>query len=156
MSPHAGVTYAGFWRRFAALIIDKLLIGCIAVIMIIFFAMIGITAFTASELDPTDAGLIFALIGAYFMLILLFIVSEWLYFAIMESTKGATVGKMALGIKVTDMEGQPISFGRATGRYFGKILSALTLYIGFIIAGFTQQKQALHDILAKTLVVNKY
>jgi uncharacterized RDD family membrane protein YckC len=74
----------------------------------------------------------------------------------MESMKGATIGKMALGIKVTDLNGERITFGRATGRYFGKILSGLTLCIGYIIAGFSQQKQALHDILAKTLVVNKY
>jgi uncharacterized RDD family membrane protein YckC len=74
----------------------------------------------------------------------------------MESKKGATLGKMALGIKVTDMSGNPVSFARASGRYFGKILSGLTLGIGYIIAGFSQQKQALHDILAKTLVVNKY
>ena len=62
---------------------------------------------------------------------------------------------MALGLKVTDMEGNRISFGRATGRYFGKIISGMILYIGYIIAGFTEKKQALHDIMANCLVTRK-
>jgi uncharacterized RDD family membrane protein YckC len=60
---------------------------------------------------------------------------------------------MALGIRVTDLDGGRISFGRATGRYFGKILSGLILGIGFLMAAFTERKQALHDLLAGTLVV---
>ena len=70
-----------------------------------------------------------------------------------SSAKQATVGKMALGIIVTDLDGRRIGFGRATGRYFAKILSALTLGIGFLMAGFTERKQALHDMVASCLVV---
>jgi uncharacterized RDD family membrane protein YckC len=78
----------------------------------------------------------------------------WLYYALMESSaKQATVGKMALGIIVTDLEGRGIGFGRATGRYFAKILSALILGIGFLMAAFTERKQGLHDMVASTLVV---
>jgi uncharacterized RDD family membrane protein YckC len=62
---------------------------------------------------------------------------------------------MALGIKVTDMKGGRLSFARATGRYFSKMISGLTIGIGYIMAGFTQQKQALHDIIAGCLVVDK-
>jgi uncharacterized RDD family membrane protein YckC len=81
-------------------------------------------------------------------------VAGWLYFALMESSaKGATLGKMALGLRVTDLSGNRISFGRATGRYFGKIVSGMIFSIGYIMAGFTQQKQALHDIMAGCLVV---
>jgi uncharacterized RDD family membrane protein YckC len=81
-------------------------------------------------------------------------VISWLYYALMESSaKQATLGKMAIGIVVTDLDGHRISFGRATGRYFGKILSGLILGIGFLMAAFTEKKQALHDILASTLVV---
>jgi uncharacterized RDD family membrane protein YckC len=58
-----------------------------------------------------------------------------------------------LGLKVVDIDGNRISFGRATGRYFGKWLSAITLCVGFIMAGFTVKKQALHDLVAGTLVV---
>jgi uncharacterized RDD family membrane protein YckC len=81
-------------------------------------------------------------------------VAQWLYFALLESSsKQATVGKMALGIRVTDLDGRRITFGRATGRHFGKILSGLILGIGFLMAAFTERKQALHDMLAGTLVV---
>jgi uncharacterized RDD family membrane protein YckC len=81
---------------------------------------------------------------------------HWLYFALMESsTWQATLGKKALGLEVTDLEGKRIGFGRASGRFFGKILSVLILWIGFIMAGFTEKKQALHDMLAGTLVIRK-
>jgi uncharacterized RDD family membrane protein YckC len=83
-------------------------------------------------------------------------VLQWLYFALMESSAHqATLGKMALGIIVTDMQGQRLTFGRATGRFFAKILSGCMIYIGFIMAAFTERKQALHDMIASTLVVRK-
>ena len=82
------------------------------------------------------------------------IVIRWLYFALMESSGGqATLGKMAVGIVVTDTDGKRITFAKATGRFFGKFLSAAILLVGFIMAGFTDRKQALHDYLAGTLVV---
>jgi len=82
--------------------------------------------------------------------------ATWLYYALMESSKHqATIGKLALGLKVTDMNGQRISFARATGRYFGKIISGMILLIGYIMAGFTEKKQALHDIMANCLVVKR-
>ena len=81
-------------------------------------------------------------------------VVSWLYFALLESSpKQATLGKMALGIKVTDLDGNRISFGRATGRFFAKIISGVILMIGYIMAAFTAKKQALHDIIASTLVI---
>ena len=80
----------------------------------------------------------------------------WLYYALFESSKyGGTLGKMAVGIKVTDIEGRRVSFARATGRYFARIVTNMTLLIGYIMAGFTEKKQALHDILANCLVVKK-
>ena len=78
----------------------------------------------------------------------------WLYFALQESSVAqATLGKRAMGIKVTDDYGQRIGFGRATGRFFGKILSGVIFDIGFMLAGWTARKQALHDMLAGTVVV---
>lgn len=156
MSPSPHPTYAGFWKRFAAHIIDKMILGvAVLVIFVPLLAMIGISAMAQEDYEPSINFLI-TFVAAYLIFIFLAFTSEWLYFAMMESMKGATIGKMALGIKVTDMDGNMISFGRASGRYFGKFLSSLTLGVGYIIAGFSQQKQALHDILAKTLVVNKY
>jgi uncharacterized RDD family membrane protein YckC len=67
----------------------------------------------------------------------------------------ATIGKVAVGIYVADLQGQRISFGRATGRFFGKILSGAILLIGYLMAGFTEKKQALHDTMAGCLVLVK-
>lgn len=127
------VTYAGFWRRFWALFIDGLVLGGVG---FIFGLLIG-----------SNKSFIYKLI---------FSIISWLYFAVMESSQArATFGKMALGIMVTDLHGNGISFGRATGRYFGKFLSSLIILIGYIMAGFTEKKQALHDMIANTLVVRK-
>lgn len=78
----------------------------------------------------------------------------WLYYALCESSSWqGTVGKKVCGLRVTDMNGSQINFGKATGRHFGKILSGLILGIGFIMIAFTEQKQGLHDIMAGTLVL---
>jgi uncharacterized RDD family membrane protein YckC len=79
---------------------------------------------------------------------------NWAYFALFESSPAqATMGKMALGIKVTDLGGGPISFRRASVRYWLKILSTLTFGIGWLMAAATPRRQALHDILAGSLVL---
>ncbi|HWL91118.1 MAG TPA: RDD family protein [Actinomycetota bacterium] len=131
-------TYAGFWRRVAAVIIDGLLLS---VVTVPFTLAMGDGDTYAEAARSSGASSISAVVG-------------WLYYALMESSaKQATVGKMALGIIVTDIEGRRIGFGKATGRHFAKILSALILGIGFLMVAFTQRKQGLHDILAGTLVV---
>jgi len=146
--------YAGFWKRFLAYILDQIIMSIVAFFIIVpFLAMIGISLWS-SDFEPSG-DFIMTIISAYIMMILLLVAGEWLYFALMESMKGATLGKMALGITVTDMNGNRITFGRASGRYFGKILSSLTFGIGYIMAGFTAQKQALHDMIASCLVINK-
>jgi uncharacterized RDD family membrane protein YckC len=157
MTQQAEVTYAGFWKRFLAYIIDSFILSCASLLIIIPVVItFGVGAFTQHEIGEEAAmGFLIALIGAYFVFVVMIIIGHWLYFALMESKKGATLGKMALGVIVTDLNGNPISFGKATGRYFGKILSSLIFCVGYIMAGFTQQKQALHDILAGCLVVNK-
>jgi uncharacterized RDD family membrane protein YckC len=141
--PTSTVTaYAGFWRRFAAWVIDVLLIGLVTTPITL--AMGGF--------DPSDPGTQTAYVTSpAFPIVTL---AQWLYFALMESSsRQATLGKMALGIRVTDLDGNRIGFGKATGRYFAKILSGLILFIGFLMAAFTERKQALHDMLAGTLVV---
>ena len=125
--------YAGFWLRVLAAIIDSLIFVLAGII--IGFIM-GAMGGSAKSLD-----------------IPFFIVS-WLYFTLLESSsRQATIGKMVLGISVTDLSGNRISFGRATGRYFAKIISGIIFCIGYIMAAFTAKKQALHDIMASTLVV---
>jgi uncharacterized RDD family membrane protein YckC len=81
---------------------------------------------------------------------------SWIYYASLESSAWqATLGKKILGLKVTDLAGNRISFARASGRFFGKIVSGMILGIGFLMAGFTERKQALHDILAGCLVLRQ-
>jgi len=137
--------YAGFWRRFAAVIID----GIIFLVFISIISAVLISPFSRRT-SPNAAT------GAALLLNFIILISSWLYYTLLESSsKQATVGKMALGIIVTDLYGNRISFGRANGRYWSKILSTLILYIGFIMAGFTEKKQALHDTIASCLVVRK-
>jgi uncharacterized RDD family membrane protein YckC len=146
--------YAGFWKRFVAYLLDQIIISVIGFFIVVpVLAMIGLSLFS-SDFEPSEE-FILTLVTAYFSVIILLVAAEWLYFALMESMKGATLGKMALGIIVTDLQGNRISFGRATGRYFAKIISSLTLLVGYIMAGFTEKKQALHDIIAGCLVINK-
>ena len=140
------VQYAGFWWRFLAYIIDSMISACV-------FFPLGVilgVAIVASGEDPTSP----PMIAARFGLNGLSILAAWLYFALCESSSWqATVGKRLLGLRVTDLNGNRISFGKATGRHFGKILSALILFIGFIMIAFSDQKQGLHDTMAGTLVL---
>lgn len=122
--------YAGFWNRFVAILIDSVLLAIVGIVINLL-------------IDENAAGLVSTLVG-------------WGYFAGMESSaRQATLGKSAMGLVVTDVDGNRISFLRATGRYFAKILSALILLIGYIMAAFTARKQALHDLLASTLVLKR-
>ena len=136
-------TYAGFWRRFGAALIDGLIL-CFGGLIIGF-----IVGFIYGLITKTAA-------GAEVLGYIVGIGINWLYYAIMESSsQQATVGKMAIGIKVTDIGGNRISFVRATGRYFAKIISTLILFIGYIMIAFTEKKQGLHDMIAGTLVIKK-
>jgi uncharacterized RDD family membrane protein YckC len=97
------------------------------------------------------------LMGLIFLAATVSLVFTWLYHALMESSEWqATVGKRLLGLVVTDMAGQRVSFGRATGRHFAKIITNMVpAFIGYIMAGFTERKQALHDMLAGCLVLRR-
>ncbi len=126
------MSYAGFWRRVLASIVDS----------VIFIPVSFLITVTQSFGDAYIQGFFANLIIA------------WLYFAICESQSWqATLGKKIVGIKVTDLNGQRISFARATGRYVSKFLSYLTLGLGFLMPAFTKRKQALHDLVAETLVL---
>lgn len=145
------VTYAGFWRRVVAYVVDGLLVGVVMTVLIFVFAAGAIGGIAAGS--PEAAAAVFGLMG---LINLGSIIAMWLYFALMESSPAqGTLGKIAVGLIVTDLEGRRIGFGRATGRFFGKILSGLVFAIGFLMAGFTERKQGLHDMLAGTLVLNK-
>jgi len=154
------VRYAGFWLRFVAYIIDDLILGFVGfLISLPFIGGIIFSALGIAENPENTENLAMGLVGIFgsiFGLVVVVVVMGWLYFALMESSKNqATFGKIALGLKVTDLEGNRISFARATGRYFGKIISGMIMYIGYILAGLTEKKQALHDLMAACLVIRK-
>ena len=138
-------SYAGFWLRLAAYLIDLTLIYVVEGVLAVGVVMMG-----PRELNVVAVlyGLVnFALVSAAL---------AWAYFALFESSPmQGTVGKYALGIYVTDRHGDPIGFWRATARYWLKLLSSLSLMVGWILAAFTPRKQALHDLLAGTLVLSR-
>lgn len=145
------VVDAGFIRRLGAYLIDSMLLG--SVFYAVFMVGIVVLAVIATS-RPEDEE---AFMAGMVVLYLLYPALSLAYFAGMESSKmQATVGKLALGIKVVDRQGRRLGFGRAAGRWAGSLISYLILYIGFFMAGWTRRKQALHDLLAGTFVVDKW
>jgi uncharacterized RDD family membrane protein YckC len=145
------VIYAGFWRRAAAFVFDGLLLNLILDPLVLppLIAHSGISADELSQFPPTHFRQVIAIQ-------LLLGIIGWVYWAALESSPWrATLGKKLFGIEVTDLYGHRISFARATGRHFAKNISLLIVGIGFLMAGFTEKKQALHDLLAGCLVIKK-
>jgi uncharacterized RDD family membrane protein YckC len=154
--------YAGFWLRFVAYLIDGLIVGIpsaiIAVVAIIMTG--GFAAFAARfptnpNPDPAQVLAVFvSMFGLFAIIAICSLAISWLYFAGMESSeRQATLGKSILALRVTDNNGQRLSFGHASGRYFAKLITGLVPFaIGWILAGLTEKKQALHDFIAGTLV----
>ncbi|MBE0480834.1 MAG: RDD family protein [Dehalococcoidia bacterium] len=142
--------YAGFAKRFAAALIDVLVVIAIAGILYWFMVFLSI-----------GGGFLFGegwlpsyIVYAYFTLIGL--ITLWFYWAAMDSSyRQATVGKIALGIVVCDVEGRRVSFARASMRHLTKTVSLLTLGTGFLMIGFTKRRQALHDIITDCAVIAK-
>jgi uncharacterized RDD family membrane protein YckC len=153
--------YAGFWMRFIAYIIDSFIIGVLEFIIVLpLLGLLGVQVFelsTIRDLENADPELFVPVIASAITgLSLTVLLITWFYYALLQSgARQATVGKMALGLKVTDVNGDRLTFARASLRYFSKILSGLFMMIGYIMAGFTPKKQALHDYIANTYVVRK-
>jgi uncharacterized RDD family membrane protein YckC len=154
--------YAGFWLRFVALIIDAIIIGVAQSFVIVpILAALGLGfAGGMGNMDmgnPDDVvGMVGAIMAAAGTIWILTMTIQILYYSFMESSKfQATFGKMALGLIVTDVNGGKLEFLKAFVRNLCKIISNFTLLIGYIMAGFTDKKQALHDMIAGTLVVKK-
>lgn len=147
------VQYGGFWIRVVAFIIDFFVVR---VVLFPFKAVFGLGGLALGGFDMHsyrhEMAVPYFIFGSGVIALLTFGAS-WLYEAFMESSSyQATLGKMIFGMKVTDLYGNRIDFVRATGRHFAKYLSWIILGIGFIMVGFTERKQGLHDMLAGTLV----
>lgn len=140
------VVYAGFWKRVAASIIDNFLLGIVGGII---GGILGFAIGMGAGLE--DSPVLDVLVNLFSIAL------GALYFGWMHSSEQqATLGKMAVGIKVVRTSGERISFARGIGRHFATILSALILCIGYLMAAFTDRKQALHDMICDTLVVDKH
>jgi uncharacterized RDD family membrane protein YckC len=184
VAPQPGVVamrYAGFWRRFAAYFVDGILLFVVAVFLAVFLLLVR-TLSTGQTLQPDPAFLEQQIEAIALPLEIVHAVLVWLYFALLESSpRQATLGKRLIGLVVTDLAGRRISFWRATGRHLGKFfalqflasfvwlspyarqpmhyaLIALLVLLGLLalaLAGLTEKKQALHDLLADTLVLRR-
>ena len=148
------VVYAGFWKRVAAYIIDAIVVGMVGgIIGGVIGGMLGVMLLGTSSASANTSGMLIiqglanlagvALGVAYF---------GWMH----SSSSMATLGKMAIGIKVVREDGSRISFMRGMGRYFALIVSSIPLGFGFVMAGFTERKRALHDMMCDTVVVDKW
>jgi uncharacterized RDD family membrane protein YckC len=148
-------TYAGFWLRFVAIIIDVIL-QMVVIAPILGVIGLGMSS-GSSGMDSADPTMMIAKFMAIFSTVgIVLQIVQVLYFTLMESSKyQATLGKLALGLIVTDVNGGKLDFVKALIRNISKIVSWIILGIGFIMAGFTEKKQGLHDIIAGTLVVKK-
>lgn len=142
------VRYGGFWVRFVAVVIDSLLVSVVTgpISMIIGIAIA--TAGMAVRMPNTGVQIVSMISG-----FTIGVLGNWLYEALMmSSARQSTLGKMLFHLRVTDLAGNRIGFGQATGRHFAKYLSAMILFVGYLMAAFTERHQALHDLVAGTLV----
>ena len=138
-SAHTIHRYGGFWIRVVAALID-------GIVLSIAFAVIGaVSGLDVFSSDPENFD---------FRAFILQVAINWLYEALQTSSeRGATLGKMAVGLRIVTEQGARVSFLRASGRYFAKYVSALILGIGFLMVAFTDRKRGLHDMIAGTLVI---
>lgn len=142
--------FGGFWVRFVASIIDGIVIYIIhSISALVFFG----TMFPMPQ-DPESMQLEYFFSGQYMGYSIFSLLLDVVYYAGMQSSsKQATIGKMAFDLKVVRTDGSRITFLRGVGRYFSKIVSAIILMIGYIMAAFDSRKQALHDKIADTMVI---
>jgi len=148
--------YGGFWIRLLAHLIDHIILGVVAAplfFITVLPSIIRIAQQADRDQEPSPE-MIITIISSVFVYIALAFVGQWLYEALLTSSSWqGTIGKKILRLKVVDEAGNRIGFGRATGRFFAKILSSMFMCIGFIMIAFTERKTGLHDMLAGTRVL---
>jgi uncharacterized RDD family membrane protein YckC len=148
--------FGGFWIRFVALVIDGIILGAVGLIVRIPLGLaIGGAGLTLGRNpDPSEIlGMLPAVMGMIGLFWFIHMALSLAYEVYFLTTRGATPGKMVLGLKVIREDGSNLSAGVAAGRFFGKYLSGLTLCIGFLLAAFDREKRALHDHICQTRVI---
>jgi uncharacterized RDD family membrane protein YckC len=160
--PAVAANYASFGARLVALILDYIIIGVLQSFVIVpILGLLGLSFIpeiqSGGEFDEAQAaGMVAGIMAAVGSIWILTTCITFFYFTILESSKSqGSIGKIALGIKVTDMNGDRITFGKAALRTLGRYISAMIMFIGYLLAAFTEKKQTLHDMIASTLVVKK-
>ncbi|MBN8549940.1 MAG: RDD family protein [Deltaproteobacteria bacterium] len=151
----AAIVYSGFWRRVVAFSIDGCIIQLARIVAVWFCFTLGIQIF--SEIAHLSAGAAFGAAAASIVgLVLLSLLLGLVYFAAFESSSfRATPGKIIMQAYVGNENAEPISFGRALFRNLAKVVSAIPLGLGYVMAAFSARKQALHDHIASTLVLRE-
>jgi uncharacterized RDD family membrane protein YckC len=146
------MVYAGFWLRFLAKLIDGIVNFVIQTVVNLGLAGVffGSFIFQPKVTDPAMLGKFMAYQGASLLINLTFGLTYYWFFL---SRYAATPGKMALGFKVVRSDGSALTTGRIIGRYFSEMLSAMILLIGYIMAGFDDERRALHDRICDTRVI---
>jgi len=145
--------YGGFWIRVAASLLDSLIVGAVTVPLVLIFLLPSILKIIQAAKNDQEPPI--ELFASFFLLIPLILLGVWLYEALLTSSSWqGTVGKRMLKLKVTDLAGNKVSFARATGRFFAKLLFRMVLTaLIYIVVAFSERKQGLHDMVAGTLVM---
>jgi uncharacterized RDD family membrane protein YckC len=143
--------FGGFWIRTLAYLIDSFVYGIVSWIIILPISMFVMPAMMQAG-DQAAIGSMFALFG---LSMFIGLAAPTFYFTFFHGRWGATVGKMACGLRVVTAEGEPITYMRAFGRFWAFMLSGLILYIGYFMAGFDDEKRSLHDRICSTRVIKK-
>ncbi len=163
VSSAPAVLYAGFWLRVVAAIIDGLVLAIpLGLVFFLLFAS-ALPSIIASAQDQNPFSLAMTIMPRILLFLIATVAGGWLYWGLMESSAWqATLGKKALGLYVTDLAGNRATFGRTSGRFFAgrgigsfPYLGGLYFLISCVMAGFTEKKQALHDMIANCLVLRR-
>jgi uncharacterized RDD family membrane protein YckC len=157
MEPPPHLVYAGFWPRFLAHLIDLILLGIVLVVVAFVFMFVGTVpslCFAPGQTLGSNPVVVPIVVLLELLILVASFVGIWFYHAWFDSSRWqGTPGKRLLNLRVTSMTGERISFWHASGRFFGKVLATLPFFIGYLTALFTERKQALHDLIASTLVI---
>ena len=158
VAPAGFIRYGGFWLRFVGVLIDGIILAIpIGILQAVLLGSLGMSMMSNPPDPNAPPEEVFRNMAPFMAAVgvsgLLSLVLSCIYETVFLVKWGATPGKMAVGVKVVRPDGSGIGAGRAIGRHFSKLLSAIILYIGYIMAGFDSEKRALHDMICDTRVI---